>query len=64
LYGDRPVVPDVLKDQSAFLFMFKQSKAPQNPEDEGTTILQSTGNYSPKETTSHPRRVASSVTHI
>jgi hypothetical protein len=59
LCGDRPVVPNVLKDQSAFFCRFKQSEAAQNPEDEGTTILQSIGKYSPKDTASHPKRLAS-----
>jgi hypothetical protein len=59
LCGDRPIVHGVLKDQGAFLCKFKQSKAAQNPGDEGATILQSTGNYSPKDTALHPRRLAS-----
>ena len=42
---ERPVVYNVLKGQSAFLCRFKQFKAAQNPEDEGTTIHQSIGNY-------------------
>jgi hypothetical protein len=56
---NRPVVHDVLKDQSAFLCRFKQSKAAQNHEDEVTTVLQTTGNYLPKDTASHSRRLAS-----
>jgi hypothetical protein len=63
LCGDKSVVHNVLKHHSAFLFRFKQSKAAQNPEDKGTKILQSIGNYSPKETTSHTRRIASSNTY-
>ena len=57
LCGDRPVVPNILNDQSAFLCRFEQSKAAQNPEDEGTTVLQSTGNYSPKDTASHCKAI-------
>jgi hypothetical protein len=32
-------------------------KAPFEPEDEGTMVLQNVGNYSPTDTVSHPRRL-------
>ena len=35
-----------------------------DPEDEGITILRNVGNYSPQNTASHPRRLASSTTPL
>jgi hypothetical protein len=44
--------------------IFKGQTVPLTFEDEGITILRNVGNYSPKNTASHPGRVESSKTPL
>jgi hypothetical protein len=54
-----------LKDCNAFIFTVKQSKnITLGPEDEDSTMLRSTGNYTPNNTASHPKKLESSATAV